>query len=129
MIKSNTNNLIIAAGAFNAFIAVAAGAFAAHALKNTLTPEHLNTFKTAANYQMYHALGLLIIGLLNKNEGNRCSIVAAILMFTGIILFSGSLYLLAFTGLRWLGMITPFGGICLLIAWTTLGFNYLLKKE
>lgn len=129
MNKSNTINLIIAAGAFNAFIAVAAGAFAAHALKNTLTPEYLNTFKTAANYQMYHALGLLIIGLLNKHEGNRCRIAAAIFMFTGIVLFSGSLYLLVFTGLRWLGMITPFGGICLLIAWAILGFNYFLKKE
>ncbi|MDT8282730.1 MAG: DUF423 domain-containing protein [Gammaproteobacteria bacterium] len=129
MSKSNTNNLIIAAGALNAFIAVAAGAFAAHALKNTLTAEYLSTFKTAANYQMYHALGLLIIGLLNKNENNRCSIAAGILMFTGIILFSGSLYLLALTDLRWLGMITPFGGICFLIAWTTLGFSYFLKKE
>lgn len=129
MRKSNTINLIIAAGAFNAFIAVAAGAFAAHALKNTLTPEYLNTFKTAANYQMYHGLGLLIVGLLNKHESNRYSIAAAIFMFIGIVLFSGSLYLLVFTGLRWLGMVTPFGGICLLIAWTILGFNYFLKKE
>jgi uncharacterized membrane protein YgdD (TMEM256/DUF423 family) len=129
MSKSNTINLIIAVAAFNAFIAVAAGAFAAHALKDTLTPEQLNTFRTAANYQMYHALGLLIIGLLNKHESNRCDIAAAIFMFTGIVLFSGSLYLLAFTGIRWLGMITPFGGICLLIAWATLGFSYLIKKE
>jgi uncharacterized membrane protein YgdD (TMEM256/DUF423 family) len=129
MSKSNTINLIIAAGALNAFIAVAAGAFAAHALKNTFTPEQLNTFRTAANYQMYHALGLLIIGVLNKYENNRRNFTVAILMFTGIVLFSGSLYLLAFTGLRWLGMITPFGGVLLLVAWITLGFNYLLKKE
>lgn len=129
MNKSNMANLMIAAGAFNAFIAVGAGAFAAHALKNTLSPEYLNTFKTAADYQMAHALGLIVIGILNKRESSRCSIASAIFMFTGIILFSGSLYVLALSGIKWLGMITPLGGVCLLIGWTTLGFNYLLKDE
>ena len=128
MTKANTINLIIALGAFNAFIAVAAGAFAAHGLKNILNPEYINTFKTAADYQMMHGIGLILIGILNKQSSNRYNIAAAIFMFIGIVLFSGSLYTLTLTGTRWLGIITPFGGLCFLIAWLTLGFNYLLNK-
>ena len=122
-------NLIIPLGAFNAFLAVAAGAFAAHGLKDILSVEYINTFKTAADYQMMHGIGLILIGLLNKQDTNRCNIAAAFFMLTGIILFSGSLYLLTLTGIKWLGIITPFGGICFLIAWLTLGFNYLLNKK
>lgn len=129
MAKANTINLIIAAGAFNAFLAVAAGAFAAHGLKNILSVEYINTFKTAADYQMMHGIGLILIGILNKQNTNRCNIAAAVFMFVGIILFSGSLYALTLTGVRWLGIITPFGGLCFLIAWLTLGFNYLLSKD
>ena len=127
--KLNTINLIIAFGAFNAFIAVAAGAFAAHGLKDILSIEYLNTFRTAADYQMMHGIGLILIGILNKQDANRSKIVAAVFMFVGIILFSGSLYLLTLTGIKWLGIITPFGGLCFLIAWLTLGFNYLLDKK
>ena len=129
MAKFNRVNLIIAFGAFNAFIAVAAGAFAAHGLKDILSIEYLNTFKTAADYQMMHGIGLILIGILNKQDTNRSNIAAAAFMLAGIILFSGSLYALTLTGTKWLGIITPFGGICFLIAWLTLGFNYLLKKE
>ncbi len=129
MAKSNTINLIIAAGAFNAFIAVATGAFAAHGLKNILSFEYISTFRTAADYQMIHGIGLILIGILNRQNTNRCNIVSAIFMFTGIILFSGSLYALALTEISWLGIITPFGGICFLIAWLTLGFNYLSSKD
>ncbi len=128
MAKANTINLIIALGAFNAFIAVAAGAFAAHGLKNILSPEYINTFKTAADYQMMHGISLILIGILNKQGSNRYNIAAAIFMFIGIVLFSGSLYTLTLTGTQWLGIITPFGGLCFLIAWLTLGFNYLLNK-
>jgi len=94
-----------------------------------LSIEYLDTFKTAANYQMMHGIGLIIIGLINKQNANRCNIAAAAFMLTGIILFSGSLYLLTLTGTRWLGIITPFGGICFLIAWLILGFKYLFSKE
>ena len=76
-----------------------------------------------------HGIGLILIGLLNKQDSNRCSIAAAVFMLAGIILFSGSLYALTLTGTKWLGIITPFGGLCFLIAWLTHGFNYLLKKE
>jgi uncharacterized membrane protein YgdD (TMEM256/DUF423 family) len=129
MTKPNTVNLIIAVGAFNAFIAVAAGAFAAHGLKDILSIDYLNTFRTAANYQMLHGIGLILIGILNKQNTSRCNNVAAAFMLIGIILFSGSLYTLTLTGIKWLGMITPFGGLCFLIAWLTLGFNYLLNKD
>ncbi len=129
MVKPNTVNLIIAVGAFNAFIAVAAGAFAAHGLKDVLSIEYLSTFKTAANYQMLHGIGLILIGILNKQNTNRCNITAAIFMFVGIVLFSGSLYALTLTGTKWLGIITPFGGLCFLIAWLTLGFNHLLNTN
>jgi uncharacterized membrane protein YgdD (TMEM256/DUF423 family) len=129
MTKLNPINLIIAFGAFNAFIAVAAGAFAAHGLRDILNTEYLNTFKTAADYQLMHGIGLILIGLINKHNTNRCNIAAAIFMLAGIILFSGSLYLLTLTNTRWLGIITPFGGISFLIAWLILGFNYLLSNE
>jgi uncharacterized membrane protein YgdD (TMEM256/DUF423 family) len=121
-------NLIIPLGAFNAFLAVAAGAFAAHGLKDILSIEYINTFKTAADYQMMHGIGMILIGILNKQDTNRCNITAAAFMFAGIILFSGSLYILTLTGTKWLGIITPFGGLCFLIAWLTLGFNYLLRN-
>jgi len=129
MAKSNTINLIIAFGAFNAFIAVAAGAFASHGLKDILSVEYLNTFKTAADYQMMHGIGLILIGILNKQDTNRCNLAAAAFMLVGIILFSGSLYALTLTGTKWLGIITPFGGLCFLIAWLTLGFTYLSSKD
>ena len=129
MDKLNINNLIIATGAFSACIAVAAGAFAAHGLKETLSIEYLATFKTAADYQIVHSIGLIVIGILNQQNSNRCNIASAIFMISGILLFSGSLYTLTLTGIKWLGFITPVGGTFFLIAWLTLGFNYLLQKD
>jgi len=126
---SSTGNLIIALGAFNAFFAVATGAFAAHGLKEMLSVDYINTFKTAADYQMMHGIGLLLIGILNKQEASRYNSIAAAFMFIGILLFSGSLYTLTLTGTKWLGLITPIGGLCFLIAWLMLGFNYLLSKN
>ena len=92
-------NLIIALGAFNAFLAVAAGAFAAHGLKEILSVEYINTFKTAADYQMMHGIGLILIGVLSKQDSRRFNTAAALFMLAGIILFSGSLYLLTLTGI------------------------------
>lgn len=129
MAKSGAVNLIIAVGAFNAFIAVAAGAFAAHGLKDILTVEYINTFKTAADYQMMHGIGLLLIGLLSKQQDSIYNLIAVGFMLIGIILFSGSLYALTLTGITSLGIITPFGGLCFLVAWLTLGFNYLFRKN
>ena len=110
-------NQFVGLGALNAFIAVAAGAFAAHGLKNSLPPESLSVFKTAADYQMMHALGLILIGLLATIAPHKTFSIAGWFMLTGIIIFSGSLYVLSLSGLKWLGMITPVGGLCFLIAW------------
>lgn len=129
MSKINVINIIIAIGAFNAFLAIGTGAFAAHGLKDLLSIEHLNTFKTAADYQLIHGIGLILIGLLSKFNPSRYNIVAAIFMFIGTILFCGSLYLLTLTNTRWLGIITPFGGLFFLASWLTLGFNYLFSKD
>ncbi|MCG6939094.1 MAG: DUF423 domain-containing protein [Gammaproteobacteria bacterium] len=118
-------NLIIALGALNAFIAVAAGAFAAHGLKDLFSIEYINIFKTAADYQMMHGIGMIVIGLLDRQETNRYNMAAAFIMLTGIVLFSGSLYLLTLTGTKWLGIITPFGGTCFLIAWLMLCVTYI----
>ena len=129
MDKSNINSSIIALGAFSACVAVAAGAFAAHGLKDLLSTQYLETFNTAADYQLAHSIGLILIGILNQQNYNRRNIISAIFMFTGIVLFSGSLYLLTLSGIKWLGFITPVGGSCFLIAWLTLGFNHLLQKS
>ena len=112
------SKLIIILAGVNGFLAVSIGAFAAHMLRDRLSPELLNTFQTGVQYHMYHALALLGIGLmmLNFSVSNLLRI-SAYLMMSGIVLFSGSLYLLSITGIRWLGAITPLGGLCFLTAW------------
>jgi uncharacterized membrane protein YgdD (TMEM256/DUF423 family) len=100
------------------FLAVAAGAFGAHALKTRLSPEMLAVWETAVRYQVYHALGLFVVAWLSERGGGAD--LAGGLFIAGIILFSGSLYVLAFTGLRWLGAITPLGGLCFLAGWARL---------
>lgn len=115
----------------SAFLAVAMGAFGAHALKAVLAPEMLAVYKTAVTYQMWHALGLGLVALLRQqNPDARLLIYAGWLMFAGIILFSGSLYLLSLSGVKWLGMITPVGGVCFLSAWLLLIiFSYKMSKN
>ena len=111
---------IIAAGAINATIAIACGAFAAHMLKGNISEHYLDVFLTAAEYHMYHALGLVLLGMIQLHRPSKLTIASAWLMFTGILLFSGSLYVLAVSGIKWLGMITPIGGFCFLAAWLAL---------
>ena len=109
--------------AVSALLAVTMGAFGAHALKAVLSIEMLAVYKTAVTYQMWHALGLGIIALLRQqNPDERIIIYAGWLMFAGIILFSGSLYILSLSGVKWLGMITPIGGLCFLSAWLFVSF-------
>lgn len=108
---------LIISGALMGFLSVAAGAFGAHALKHRLTPESLAIFEVAARYQMYHALALVLCSCLIPSLPGFFLPIAGLLFFFGTILFSGSLYILAITGIRWLGMITPIGGIILLVGW------------
>ena len=107
-------------GAILGFIGVAAGAFGAHALKGRLSPELLTVFETGARYQLYHSLALLAAGLGQARCPSPLWSWAGALFGVGVLLFSGSLYLLALTGVRWLGAITPFGGLALLAAWLLL---------
>jgi len=105
-------------------LAVMLGAFAAHGLKRTLPVELLGVFQTAVQYHFYHALGLLAVGLIaTQLTGSGWIKLSGWLMFAGIVLFSGSLYLLAISGMRWLGMITPVGGVCFILAWASLAVS------
>lgn len=102
------------------FIGVAMGAFGAHGLKHVLSEHHLDVYKTAVSYQMWHALLLALIGVLPNRKQLRW---AGWLTIVGIVLFSGSLYLLAIFDLGWLGIITPFGGAAFLLAWGLLALT------
>lgn len=112
-----TDRLLTLIAALNLFVAVGAGAFGAHGLKRILSPEMLVVWQTAVTYQMVHALGLLAVALLGVRFGSPALSAAGVLMIVGIVMFSGSLYLLALTGMRWLGPITPLGGAAFLAAW------------
>ncbi|WP_161866070.1 MULTISPECIES: DUF423 domain-containing protein [Pseudomonas] len=107
--------------AFAGFTGVALGAFAAHGLKNRLTPEYLAVFQTGTHYQLIHALALFGVGLLALHMPGRLVNLAGGAFAVGILLFSGSLYLLTLSGIGKLGMITPFGGVAFLIGWLCLG--------
>lgn len=108
-------------GAVNAFLAVGLGAFGAHGLKARLSPDMLGVYQTGVQYHFYHALGLLLVGIL-VNQWPTVDLIktSGWVMFAGIVIFSGSLYLLSITGIRWLGAITPIGGLAFLVAWLLL---------
>lgn len=110
-------------GALSAGLAVAAGAFGAHALRAKLEPRMLEVFETAARYQMYHALALLVVGWMASRTplGATGAVHASGWLFVaGTLLFSGSLYAMTFTGIRALGAITPLGGVCFIAGWIAL---------
>ena len=124
---------IISSAAFFGMTAIILGAFGAHALKRVLTIDQLATFETGVKYQMYHALFLLFIGLTNQLT---IKIKKAIVLFTifGIILFSGSIYLLSTMSItsinfKVIGFVTPIGGALLIVAWGILMFHFLKKKR
>lgn len=112
--KSRT---ILICGAIFAALAVIFGAFGAHALKTQLSPEMLQVYKTGVEYHFYHAIGLILIGLTGFQYPSKRITRAGILISAGIVLFSGSLYLLAVSGIKILGIITPVGGILFVAGW------------
>jgi uncharacterized membrane protein YgdD (TMEM256/DUF423 family) len=114
-------NWVIVA-AVNGFIAVAAGAFGAHALKTRLDPKLLETFDVGARYQMYHALALLATAWLIAQYPSRTATASGYCFAIGIVVFSGSLYALSLSGVRWLGAITPIGGTLFLVGWLLLAW-------
>lgn len=113
----------IALGALNAAISVGAGAFAAHGLRNRLDARMLEVFETGARYQMYHALAILVAGLMASFGVGRGAATAAWIFQAGIVLFSGSLYALALTGTKGLGAVTPLGGVAFLVGWLWLAWS------
>ncbi|KOF52701.1 MULTISPECIES: DUF423 domain-containing protein [unclassified Achromobacter] len=112
-----TDRQLTVLAALNMIAAVGAGAFGAHGLKRMLTPELLSVWQTGVLYHLLHALGLFIVALLGARFGSPLLSAAGAVMFAGIVLFSGSLYVLALTGTHWLGAITPVGGTAFLAAW------------
>ncbi len=116
---------IVAAGALFLFLAVAAGAFGAHALRDRLDEYSRGVFDKAVFYHFIHGLGLLMVGALSAlkvfDEGQAFRL--ALMFGAGIVIFSGSLYVLAISGVRWLGAITPFGGTLFLIAWGYMAYS------
>ncbi len=108
---------VFAAGSILAGLAVVFGAFGAHALEAHLSPDLLGTFETGVRYQMYHALGLLALAWAIEQWPERRLLPAAWLLLVGTVVFSGSLYFLVLTGIRWIGAITPIGGVALIAGW------------
>ncbi|WP_372523784.1 DUF423 domain-containing protein [Sulfuricaulis sp.] len=113
-----TAKVFLILGGINAALVVLLGAFGAHGLKTRMTAEMLAVYQTGVHYHLFHALGLLAVGLVaTQISGSAYLRWSGWLMLVGIILFSGSLYVLSISGLRWLGMVTPFGGILFIVAW------------
>jgi uncharacterized membrane protein YgdD (TMEM256/DUF423 family) len=109
-------------GALFALLAVAAGAFGVHGLRGRLAPDMLDVFETAARYQMYHALALFAVAGASARGPAAPSTAAGWLFVAGIVLFCGSLYVLSLSGTRWLGAVTPLGGLAFLAGWLALGW-------
>jgi len=107
-------------GSLLMFLGVALGAFGSHALKNKMDVHMMEVYKTAVLYHFIHAIAILVVAWLSSQQHTPVVQMAGRAFFLGIILFSGSLYLLSVTGIKWFGMITPFGGICFLAGWTYL---------
>jgi len=121
--------LFFAFAALSGFVAVALGAFGAHGLKPRLSPSMMSAFETAVQYQFYHTLAILGLALLMERLGEKPLLLTAGYFFMGgIVLFSGSLYLLALGGPRWLGPITPLGGVTFLLAWSSLFIAFLRSR-
>lgn len=116
------DRFFLVAGSLSAFLAVALGAFAAHGLKGRLTPDTLVTFEVAVRYQMYHSLALIAVAWASSHWPQSSAGTAGWFFLAGILIFSGSLYILTITGLRWLGAITPIGGVAFLIGWLMLAW-------
>ncbi|MCM2333856.1 MAG: DUF423 domain-containing protein [Anaeromyxobacteraceae bacterium] len=116
-----------ALGAISAALAVLFGSFGAHALRGRLSPEQLAVFETGVRYQLAHALGLLAAAWAVERFGGDAARWGGWLLLTGSVLFSGSLYALTLTGVRWLGLVTPFGGVAFVVGWALLAMAALRR--
>ncbi len=125
--EQDMSKTIIMSAAILLALAVAIGAFGAHALKEKLADDLMQIYKTGVEYHFYHALGLLLVGILSFQMPSTLLNWSALLLGLGIIIFSGSLYVLAISGIRWIGAITPIGGLSFIAGWILL-FLALWKK-
>jgi|TARA_R110000782_G_scaffold5347_24_gene18468 uncharacterized membrane protein YgdD (TMEM256/DUF423 family) len=117
-------SLTLLLAAILGFLAVGLGAFGAHGLKASLSADMMAVYQTAVQYHFYHCFALLIVGVLMHIGVQHTSLkISAVLFFVGVLVFSGSLYALALTGTRWLGAITPIGGLMFLVAWACLAYS------
>lgn len=114
---------LILLGALNGALAVALGAFGAHGLKNRVDAAMLDIWSTASHYHFYHALSLLLVGLLARQFGGNGVVAAGWILFAGMLVFSGSLYILVLSGQKWLGAVTPLGGVALIVGWLWLAWS------
>lgn len=114
---------LLVAGALNGALAVALGAFGAHGLRERVSAQMLTTWETAAQYHIFHALALLLVGVLARQTGAAALLVPGWILLAGLVIFSGSLYLLVLTDQRWLGAVTPLGGTALIIGWLWLAWG------
>jgi uncharacterized membrane protein YgdD (TMEM256/DUF423 family) len=128
MRRMSDSSLLLALGSFFAGSAVAAGAFGAHFLKDVLDTSMLAVFDTATRYQMYHALGLCIVAWAVDRYPEKRLEPSGWFFVVGILLFSGSLYGLSLTGIRWFGAATPVGGLVFLVGWILLGYRGWRRK-
>jgi uncharacterized membrane protein YgdD (TMEM256/DUF423 family) len=112
--------ILLSLAAFSAMFSVVLGAFAAHGLKSKLSETLLNTFQTGVQYQMYHSLAVILLVILYRQMPQSLLLYSSGFMLAGIILFSGSLYMLALTQIKWFGPVTPLGGICFIVGWALL---------
>ena len=118
------SNKFLVIGASLAFLAVAIGAFGAHGLKAILSPNMLIVFETGVRYHMYHAVGVIVAGWAGTTWEDRFFCYAGWAFILGIVFFSGSLYVLSLTEVRWLGAITPLGGVMFLTGWLLLAIGF-----
>ena len=115
--------ILLIIGSLFAALSVLLGAFGAHALKNRLSIEDLAIFEIAVRYQMYNALGLLLMGVAGFYLTEKLVSIPAYFLILGTVIFSGSLFLIVFTNLRWFGAVAPIGGLCLIIGWLLFAYN------
>lgn len=121
-------NVIISIGSFNAALAIAFSAYAAHGLEQHITADKVATFSTGADFHLWHSLGMMLLGILAKQYGKSAYAYMAALVLLGIILFSGSLYGLSTTGIKTFTFITPFGGVSFIVAWIWLAIFSLKNR-
>lgn len=123
------HKLVILVAALSSFLATCLGAFGAHALKSSLSVEMLAIYQTGVSYQFYHSLALLLLGILSLTYQNNYLRLAGFMFVAGIVLFSGSLYMLAVTDIRAIGIITPIGGIAFLVGWLSLAYGIIVHDK